>query len=155
MYQKDMRDHFNRHSDILAAARDPSFMSAIAKALKSAHPKEYTKIIKRPIRIFTGPFGSGGTVVADPAQVGVFKSVNGALIGFDMEAHPIVTATAECGLDITPQVLVAKAICDFAGDDKRKDKVAKQRLAARASAQFFRLFFLSYVYRSSPENAVV
>lgn len=149
MYQKDVRDHFDRHADVRAATRTPSFMSAIDESLKTAYPKEYKKIIKRPVKIFTGPFGSGGTVVADPQEVGVFKSVNGALIGFDMEAHAIVTAAAECGLQTTPQVMVAKAICDFAGEDKGKDKDAKQRLAARASAQFFRLFFLSYVYGSA------
>lgn len=147
MYQKDVRDHFQHHGEVLASTRDSDFKNAIEETAKAVIDTRVCKrIIRKPFSVHPGPFGSGGTVIADQKEVETYKNGNAALIGFDMEAHAVATAVAECGLDERPQVLIAKAICDFAGGDKSKDKDAKQRLAARASAEYFRLFFLNYVF---------
>lgn len=149
MHQKDARDHFRYHNGILAAENDTELKETIQALLDASYAAAYKLIVRKPMSIHHGPFGSGGTVIADPEEAGTYKTLNADLIGFDMEAHAVVTAAAECGLDDRPQVLIAKAICDFAGSDKGKNKEEKQLLAARASAEFFRLFFAKYVLDSA------
>lgn len=145
-YQKDARDHFSHVGDILGSARDTDFQNALLSVLRAALPDACKKLLKRGIQVHHGSFGSGGTVIAAEEEAQFYRKINGGLIGFDMEAHAVVTAAAECGLENKPYVLVAKAICDFAGTDKKKNKDLKQRLAARASAIYFHHFFVNYVF---------
>ncbi|MDP9645458.1 phosphorylase family protein [Paraburkholderia caledonica] len=145
IYQKDARDHLNASGKVLASKWDAEFKKLWSAELQAAYPEQFSTLIKRPIDVHNGPFGSGGTVIAYEKEAELYKQTNNAIIGFDMEAHAVVTAAAECGLLNKPQVLVAKAICDFAGGDKRRNKGAKQVLAARSSALYFQLFFLRYI----------
>jgi nucleoside phosphorylase len=145
IYQKNVQDHLGASGYIIASQVDDQFKKLWSASLQAAYPDEYALLIKKPLGIHNGPFGSGGTVIAYEKEVDLYKQTNGAIIGFDMEAHAVVTAATECGLVDKPQVFIAKSICDFAGSDKKKHKEAKQALAARSSALYFQLFFVRYI----------
>ncbi|MDI3380381.1 hypothetical protein ACFPPF_09910 [Xenophilus aerolatus] len=148
-YQKDVRDHFPYFAQLLVAKDDLVLREAIQESWNVNNPANK---LKSPPRIQLGAFGSGGTVIADPEEVKIYKSTNTAIIGFDMEAHAVVVGAVESGVSERVQVLVAKSICDFAGKDKKVKKDVKQQLAAFTSAQFFRLFYLKYVSNSLKRN---
>ena len=142
IYQKDVRDHFTFFPYLMEAKEDLALREAIQESWNVNNPANK---LKSPPSIRLGSFGSGGTVIADPEEVKVYKSTNTAIIGFDMEAHAVVVGAVESGVSERVQVLVAKSICDFAGKDKKVKKDVKQRLAAYTSAQFFRSFYLKYI----------
>jgi nucleoside phosphorylase len=145
IYQVSAKDNFDHFPSLLAAIQEKDLLNEV-KTLWNNKSVSYP--LEQAPQLHIGPFGSVGTVIADPKEVNIFKKVNNALIGFDMEAHAIVTASVECGLAEKPQVVIFKSICDFAGKDKTKMKDFKQNLAAFTSAQFLRLFFLKYVFPS-------
>lgn len=145
IYQTAVREHFSHFPSLIEVQVNKDLLNEI-EALWNA--KYSSSPLNGAPSLHIGPFGSGGTVIADSVEVGVYKNANTALIGFDMEAHAVVTASVECGLAEKPQVAIFKSICDFAGKDKAVKKIIKQRMAAFTSAQFLRLFFLRYVFKA-------
>lgn len=143
VYQKDVKSLFHHFPSLLQAKKDALLKTEIQVGWNKFNEH---KPLPDPPQVHIGPFGSGGSVIADAEEVKHYKSLNGAIIGFDMEAHAIVTAAAECGLDDGVQVLIVKSICDFAGEDKQIDKDYKQQLAAFTSANFMKNFFSKYVF---------
>lgn len=107
-------------------AEDPVALARIKQAASGRKPSS-------ELRVHFGPLVSGAAVVAYKPTFDALLEQHRGILGLDMEAYAIATASLGSGRP-RPYSLIIKGVCDFADKQKSDDY---QEYAASVSAAFF------------------